>query len=301
MNKYCNIHDGERLFIIGTGPSLQQTPLEHLTNEYTMSMNKINLIYDKTPWRPTYYLFSDPGWYFHNNMPIDETRLKHARRNIESGMECIIHEYASEYFGNQDNITYFNEYKDLDINEKPSDAIESGDITEVWSQDVDERIYGWVSSIIPASQIAAYMGFDKIYFVGCDLYESQDDRVFKSAGSVSDHEFSSDSFIKRVRNFLMDNSNMVRTGINGLYFKLSKNIDVIGSDPNHFSDDYNPTIKLDAEERNEELKTCHRVINIASDTYDFEVYNATIGGHLEVYERVNIYNLLNIQDDSAYQ
>ena len=39
-------YEGERLFLIGNGPSLEETPLEALESEYTMAMNRIDLIYE---------------------------------------------------------------------------------------------------------------------------------------------------------------------------------------------------------------------------------------------------------------
>ncbi len=38
--KYRNIHDGERCFIIGNGPSLKNVNLSKLCNEYTITVNQ---------------------------------------------------------------------------------------------------------------------------------------------------------------------------------------------------------------------------------------------------------------------
>lgn len=48
-----------RHWIIGNGPSLKETPLHLLKDEVTWGMNRINLLYDKTDWRPTYYFLND--------------------------------------------------------------------------------------------------------------------------------------------------------------------------------------------------------------------------------------------------
>lgn len=45
-----------RHWIIANGYSLNQTPLHLLKNEITWGMNRIHLHYDKTDWRPSYYL-----------------------------------------------------------------------------------------------------------------------------------------------------------------------------------------------------------------------------------------------------
>jgi len=47
---------GERLFLIGNEPSLADTPLDALQDEYLMAMNRIDLIYDAVDWRPDFYI-----------------------------------------------------------------------------------------------------------------------------------------------------------------------------------------------------------------------------------------------------
>lgn len=50
-------HKGERCFIIGNGPSLQNTDLSKLSGESTFGMNRIYLAFDEWGW-PTSYLVS---------------------------------------------------------------------------------------------------------------------------------------------------------------------------------------------------------------------------------------------------
>ena len=65
---YKNKHAGQRVFLVGNGPSLAETDMNLLKDEKTIAMNRISLIYPKaTKWRPTYYLFSstnvkDENW-----------------------------------------------------------------------------------------------------------------------------------------------------------------------------------------------------------------------------------------------
>lgn len=56
-NKYL----GEKIFIVATGPSLNIDVLEKLNskNAITISMNGIFKIFDKTKWRPDYYVMDD--------------------------------------------------------------------------------------------------------------------------------------------------------------------------------------------------------------------------------------------------
>jgi hypothetical protein len=53
---YHNIHQGERCFIIGNGPSLRQTDLSLLENEYTFGMNRIYLMFPELGFATSYFL-----------------------------------------------------------------------------------------------------------------------------------------------------------------------------------------------------------------------------------------------------
>ncbi|MDD6071560.1 MAG: hypothetical protein PUC12_12240, partial [Clostridiales bacterium] len=55
LEKFHNIHKGERCFIVGTGPSLQLSDVDRLKDEYTFGVNSCLTMYDKTDWRATYY------------------------------------------------------------------------------------------------------------------------------------------------------------------------------------------------------------------------------------------------------
>ena len=52
-----NIGLGKRIFLVGNGPSLNDMNLDLLENEYSIAMNRIELIYEKTSWRPSWYMF----------------------------------------------------------------------------------------------------------------------------------------------------------------------------------------------------------------------------------------------------
>lgn len=63
LRKYFNIHneEGRRLFIVATGPSLRLEDLDflHERHELCMSVNMVNRCFDRTNWRPNYYVFED--------------------------------------------------------------------------------------------------------------------------------------------------------------------------------------------------------------------------------------------------
>ena len=50
-----DIHKGQRAFIIGNGPSLKQTDLTKLKNEFTFGMNRIYLLFPELGFSTTYF------------------------------------------------------------------------------------------------------------------------------------------------------------------------------------------------------------------------------------------------------
>lgn len=52
-------HNGERCFIVATGPSLTMKDLHLIKNEISFGMNSITKMFDRTDWRPTYYGIQD--------------------------------------------------------------------------------------------------------------------------------------------------------------------------------------------------------------------------------------------------
>src|SRR5512139_2649265 len=55
MAEYYNIHRGERCFIIGNGPSLNDTDLSKLKDEFTFGMNRIYLLFPDLGFTTTYF------------------------------------------------------------------------------------------------------------------------------------------------------------------------------------------------------------------------------------------------------
>lgn len=50
---------GERVFVIGNGPSLNKTPLYLLKDEYKMCFNRFNIMLDRLNWTPDFFLTAD--------------------------------------------------------------------------------------------------------------------------------------------------------------------------------------------------------------------------------------------------
>lgn len=294
MWEWKNVHSGERLFLLGNGPSLTQTPLEKLNNEYTMAMNQINLIYDQTDWRPNYFVFTNTN--ADENVGVSQDRIENARETIDSGVDSFVQADGKRHFGEKKNIEYLPRVED-----KTSQMVETAhnknkDVSEVWSEDITDVVYQVGSTIYTAAQVASYMGFDEIFLVGCDLWKPRSLALFDRGSNIGEFEFNSNSFIGRTQEFLSDvilnPADLHYSIANAIFYK---SYDILPSnmkhDPNHFSDEYEP-LGTYTEEKNKKMRDIHRVMHLASKKYDFKIYNATLGGYLEVHERVDIRNIL---------
>lgn len=146
-------HNGERCFIIATGPSLTIEDLESLKGEKTISMNSICRLYDKTDWRPTYFAVQD-NYVFkniqgtlraHKEVPVfisDNIWKRFAREKewVEFPTDTMYHAY------------------DMKI----------GKYYAKFSDDVYDIVYDGYSIAYSCIELAVYMGFKQIYLLGAD-------------------------------------------------------------------------------------------------------------------------------------
>ena len=164
-NKYSklrnmkHIHEGERCFIIATGPSLTIEDINKLTNEYTLSMNSICLALDNTDWRPTYYGIQDEHVYKKLEKKLKNSDLKNifvssniAKKHdvlkwwIEFPLNIEYHSFQQRFYEK-----YFVKFSD----------------------DCYKAVYDGFSITYSLIQLAIYMGFKEIYLVGADCnYEN---------------------------------------------------------------------------------------------------------------------------------
>lgn len=148
-------HEGERCFIVCTGPSLTLEDVEKLKGEHTFALNSITKIFPQTDWRPTYYVIEDVAAYqglegdllaaklkqcFSSDLMID--MLKPKVDFIAYPFDCL----------NHSTMRY-------NPSMKPQMAF-SGNAYEI--------VYGAFTVTCSAMQLAIYMGFKDIYLIGCD-------------------------------------------------------------------------------------------------------------------------------------
>lgn len=304
LEEYKNDYDGERIFILGNGPSLEQTPLNLLSEEYTFGVNNIANIFGQTDWRPSFYLA------IHSPPDIPE---KNVFKTIDLGIPCFFPEGKLDYVPDRDhierlNIEHLHEKKDINVTDLEIDWDSIDDFHDVWPVDISEVVYQYTTILYPAIQISHYMGFSEIYLVGCDLYEEWDlHMVFDKGSDPAEYHSESDSKLRRVREFITASDYPVRSFVNGVAYHVFDSIlfrksqpflmkmDKRFANPAHFYDTYDVGQFLAGNKlRNEKMIRSHQLAKYVSSKLDFDIYNATLGGSLEVYPRRNLYELLEV-------
>lgn len=153
---YKNIHKGKRCFIIGTGPSLNLQDLKLLKNEITFSMNSIILSFDKTDWRPTYYVVQDQRAY---NIFKDKL-LSAAKKEVFIG---INHRFNGIQMHKSSNDKFYK-YCYYPLYLRPDENI----YKIKFSNDCYQVVYDGTTVAYSILQLAMYMGFTEIYLLGID-------------------------------------------------------------------------------------------------------------------------------------
>jgi hypothetical protein len=137
-------------WIIGNGPSLTPEILDKLKGKHTFAVNRIAKIFDRTDWRPEYYV-----------AVTDAIHDPRHREDIERAM------YESE------NVYCWNKYPEhlpgIRLNCSETEDIQTEDVDDsIWSDDIMERVSKFGVSAFPAMQIAVYLGFTTLCLIGCD-------------------------------------------------------------------------------------------------------------------------------------
>lgn len=141
-------------YVIGNGPSLTPAVLDGLIGKNTFAVNRIHLIYDKTDWRPTYYVRTEPP----NPEDYDSGEFfRECKLHIDAGEQCIFPNWERE-LGQHENVEYINtcHHVKYGVENAPS----------CWHLPM---VCDFGTVVTAAMQIAVLKNYDKIVLVGCDL------------------------------------------------------------------------------------------------------------------------------------
>ena len=183
-------------------------------------------------------------------------------RTVSLGVPSFVWDELRGYIEPRSNVIY--------INCTHGDQVVSYAPDEWWSYDVSQRVCKFGSSMLVALQLAVYMGFNPIYLLGCDLG------------------------FRRPSSRLMSN----KLGSKGLH-RFRKLQSILVGDPNHFDPSYG-TPGLAPDTLNANMLAAHNLAFRATKRIGSHIYNATLGGELTVYPRVELAHILGETSGGDY-
>ena len=132
---------GERCFIVGNGPSLKQTDLSKLRNEYTIGMNRIYLLFPELGFTTSYYCC------------INDLVVEQCARDIQK-MEVprFVSWRARRWLSPGDDL-YF---------------LYTSYTGQKFACDLTGRLWEGATVTYSALQLAYYLGFEKVILIGVD-------------------------------------------------------------------------------------------------------------------------------------
>lgn len=154
IKKYKDIHKGEKCYIVGTAPSLNIDDVEMLKGKYSIGVNSLVTIFDRTDWRPTYYGIQDSGVE-----RVKEQLLNYRKDFKEFFVGVSIIENLVPHIGCEE-VNYLLNILDHD---RPG----TKHIIKC-SCEADKFLYDGFSITFSMIELAMYMGFSEIVLLGID-------------------------------------------------------------------------------------------------------------------------------------
>jgi hypothetical protein len=225
IKKLCGEVKGKPLLIVGNGPSLNNTPLNKFNNVFSIGMNKIDMFFTKTAWRPNLILIT-------NNLVVKQ----HWKSLVKNGIPSYLSWKTRYFIPNkvQDKFYFFLS--------SPS---------EKFQPDVSKSVGMAGTVTYTALQFAYYLGANPVILVGVDhsfTYEGNPNDIQKRKGKDLNH-----------------------------------------FDPNYFAAGQYwgvPNLSLS--------EVGYRNAREAFEKDGRDIYDATVGGKLEVFKKISIDDAVSI-------
>ena len=233
-----NKHKGKRCFILGNGPSLKEQDIGLLNDEFVFVTNYFFLHKDFSNLKHCFYFAGDPIF------------CNYAGEINPEFLESIVSSPRVTVFLNRACQPLFRKKK---INlQNPVFFLKINNERKVWegrfSTDIlFENCWGWTTIIDMCLPVAFYLGFDRVYLMGCDC-----DYRFEKAENFSQSYFYD---IARLPQAVLQR--MRESKASGGYGHSS------------------------------EIMASYNVVKKYFEDSGRRIYNAGYGGKLEVFERVN--------------
>lgn len=238
-----NKFKGERCFIIGNGPSLNNHDLSLLKGEYAFGVNSFYYKTRETGYRPTFYVVEDNAVMKEN---IEEIR------KFEAPFKFFPTNYKNMH-PEGDNVYFFKMNRGFYEKSSPNFCVPR------FSCDAGDELYCGQSVTYINLQLAYFMGFTEVYLIGMD-FDYVIPKDFKRNGDL-----------------------IVSTA----------------DDPNHFHKDYFGKGKTWKDPKLDRVGMNYRQAKIAYEAVGRKIYNATIGGKLEIFERADYNAILQKKTENA--
>lgn len=153
--QFKNKHLNEKCYVIATGPSLTEEDLLLTKGKTSFAVNTIFTVFDRTSWRPTYYVLDDPAYHRKLNQKYNLDFEKFALNN------CFL---------NSENINISSGTKNIFLNINYLDHIYRYGVSQKFKYTGD-LLYGFYDNYSVTQDsiiLAIYMGFKEIYLLGAD-------------------------------------------------------------------------------------------------------------------------------------
>ena len=215
---------GKRCFIVGSGPSLTIEQLEAIKNEDCFGANRIYKLFEKTDWRPKYYVIQDK---------YDSTKGVYENLNLE--YLFVSDFYWKEHGMNNPHAICYHINRTL--NQKSNLP---------FSENCSEFIQAAATVTFSMIQLACYMGYSEIYLIGMDhtyANVTNDRGVIIQRNNVKSHVFEDEKPNEVVANIIY-------------------------------------------------MENAYRTARNYCESHNIGVYNATIGGALEIFERRDFWKII---------
>lgn len=230
-----NKHAGERCFIIGNGPSLNDLDLTKIGDTAAIGVNGIFYKCDEIDWWPKYYTVEDSSVMKEN---LERIVAFPAEQKFFPAIYNRLHPH-------DDNVNFFVMNRGFYEAKSPNFGVPR------FSTDFANRAYCGQTVTYINMQLAFHLGFTEVYLIGMD-FSYVIPKEFEKKGDM-----------------------IVSTG----------------DDPNHFHKDYFGKGKSWKDPKLEMVLLNYKMAKLAFEAAGRNIYNATAGGQLELFERVD-YNSL---------
>lgn len=140
LNSYKDKFSKQKAIVVCNGPSLLKANLDQLDNIHTFGLNKINYIFEKSKFRPSFIVSINPFVIEQNSNFFNHTEIP-----------LFLDSRSHNFIRNRKNICY------LYSTQYPT-----------FAKDISHSVWAGFTVTFAALELAYHMGFEKVALIGCD-------------------------------------------------------------------------------------------------------------------------------------